>query len=115
MRSWQVSPAELEAVLQLHTGIADAAVVGVPAEDGGEVPRAYVVAAPSATLTEAAVQEFLGTRLARYKALAGGVVFVDAVPRGSSGKVLRRVLKERVHRDKTTAMVGVGKEGEAAS
>lgn len=96
-RSWQVSPSEIETVLKQHDQIADAAVAGVLRADGiTEVPRAYVVrkiGADAQALTAEAVYHFSRTRLASYKALDGGVVFVGHIPRTASGKVQRFKLK----------------------
>jgi len=96
-RSWQVSPSEIETVLKQHDQIVDAAVAGVLRADGvTEVPRAYVVrkiGAGTEALTAEAVYHFSRTRLASYKALDGGVVFVGHIPRTASGKVQRFKLK----------------------
>ena len=96
-RSWQVSPSEIETILKQHDQIADAAVAGVLRADGiTEVPRAYVVRkieADTEPLTAEAVYHFSRTRLASYKALDGGVVFVGHIPRTASGKVQRFKLK----------------------
>jgi acyl-coenzyme A synthetase/AMP-(fatty) acid ligase len=90
----------------------EAAVVGVPdaeAEEHGaaragesvahsEVPRAYVVrmaGAAGARLTADHVKQFVRDRLAPYKQLRGGVVFVDELPKNALGKILRRELRER--------------------
>jgi 4-coumarate--CoA ligase len=91
---FQVAPAELEAVLLTHPMIADAAVVGVPAEDTGEVPVAYVALRPGASVTAAEIQDFAAGQVARYKHLRE-VRFVDAIPKSAAGKILRRVLKEQ--------------------
>jgi hypothetical protein len=95
--SWQVSPAEIETILKQHDQIADAAVAGVHRADGvTEVPRAYVVRKTGSDvppLTAEAVYHFARPRLASYKALDGGVVFVDHIPRTASGKVQRFKLK----------------------
>lgn len=92
-----MSPAEIESILKQHDQIADAAVAGVYRTDGiTEVPRAYVVRklGPNApTLTAETVYHFARTRLASYKALDGGVVFVDHIPRTASGKVQRFKLR----------------------
>ena len=88
----QVAPAELEGVLLAHPAIADAAVIGTPDEEAGEVPKACVV--PSGPLTPEDVIAFVAERVAPYKKVRA-VEFVDEIPRSPSGKVLRRVLKER--------------------
>lgn len=95
VKGFQVAPAEIEETLLEHPAIADAAVVGVPDEDCGERPVAFVVCASGATLNEAAVLAHLAERLAHYKQPAS-VTFVEAVPKSASGKILRRVLRERM-------------------
>ncbi|RZT19414.1 acyl-CoA synthetase (AMP-forming)/AMP-acid ligase II [Mycobacterium sp. BK558] len=91
-KGYQVPPAELEAVLLSHPGIADAAVIGVPNADGEEVPKAYVVKQSGAELTEAEVIEFVAGQVAPYKKVRQ-VQFIDAVPKSASGKILRKDLK----------------------
>ena len=88
---FQVPPAELEALLVTHPGVADAGVVGRPDERTGERPVAFVV--PRGDLDPDALIEWAAQRSAGYKRLAD-VVVVDAVPRSSAGKILRRVLRE---------------------
>ena len=101
VRGFQVAPAELEGVLLLHPQIVDAAVIGVKGVQGQrpemECPRAYVVRRPGAEgakLTREEVKQWCRTRLAKYKALTGGVVFVDAIPKNASGKILKRILRD---------------------
>ena len=93
VKGLQVAPAELEALLQNHKKIADAAVIGVANEWLGEAPKAYVVK-KDASLGEKEVEEYVAGRVAEHKWLAGGVEFIDAIPKSPSGKILRRVLKE---------------------
>ncbi|MDT9697047.1 4-coumarate--CoA ligase family protein [Streptomyces sp. P17] len=94
-KGFQVAPAELEALLLTHPGIADAAVIGVYDDNGNEVPRAYVVRQPSATgLSEGEVMMHVAERVAPYKRIRQ-VAFIDGVPRAASGKILRRELRER--------------------
>lgn len=77
----QVAPAELESILLEREDVADAAVVGVVI-DGEELPRAYIVKTPGVRNTTAEdVSNWLSQRVARYKRLKGGVVFVDAIPK----------------------------------
>lgn len=89
----KVAPAELEALLIQHTDIVDAAVVGVADERAGEVPRAFVVRREGASLTGKQVEEFVRQRVSQHKQVAGGVQFVDAIPKAASGKILRRLLR----------------------
>jgi len=92
-KGFQVAPAELEALLLTHPGIADAAVIGVYDEDGNEVPHAFVVRHPSAPgLTEGEVMMYVAERVAPYKRVRH-VTFIDGVPRAASGKILRRELR----------------------
>jgi 4-coumarate--CoA ligase len=87
----QVAPAELEAHLLSHPDILDAAVIGVDWE-GTEAPRAYVVADRS-KISEEKIKAFVKEHMATYKQLRGGVVFIDAIPKSPSGKILRKDLR----------------------
>ncbi|OOQ89559.1 putative AMP-binding enzyme [Penicillium brasilianum] len=103
VRGFQVAPPELEAVLLSHPQIIDAAVIGItfPGADT-EYPRAYVVRRPGSQgqkLTEEGVQKYVLTRLARFKALTGGVKFVGSIARNPSGKILKRVIREEAKRE----------------
>ena len=93
VKGLQVAPAELEALLQSHEKITDAAVIGVADERLGEAPKAFVVKS-DASLKEREVEEYVAARVARHKHLAGGVEFIDAVPKSASGKILRRLLRQ---------------------
>ncbi|KAJ7647311.1 hypothetical protein FB45DRAFT_893024 [Roridomyces roridus] len=91
----QVAPAELEAVLIDHPKILDAGVIGVYDEnEATEVPRAYVVVSEQAPVSAKEIQDFVKSRLASHKQLRGGVVFVPAIPKSASGKILRKDLRE---------------------
>ena len=93
-KGFQVAPAELEALLLTHPGIADAAVIGVYDSDNNEVPHAYVVRQPTAAdLTEAEVMQYVAEHVAPYKKIRH-VDFIEGVPRAASGKILRRELRE---------------------
>ncbi len=92
-KGFQVPPAELEALLLTHPKIADAAVIGLPDEEAGEIPVGYVVLRPGVEATEDEVKEFVASQVATYKRLAK-VTFIDAVPKSASGKILRRVLRD---------------------
>jgi acyl-CoA synthetase (AMP-forming)/AMP-acid ligase II len=91
-RGYQVAPAQLEAELIAHPAVADAAVVGRPDEEAGEVPVAYV--ALRAPVESDEIMSWVGERVAPYKRLAD-VIVVDEIPRSPTGKLLRRVLVER--------------------
>jgi len=89
----QVAPAELEAVLLAHPAIADAAVIPSPDEFAGEVPIAFVVLKESVSAAE--IMEFVSERVAPYKKIRR-VEFVDHIPKSQAGKILRRLLAQRV-------------------
>lgn len=95
VKGFQVAPAEVESVLHGHPGVADCAVFGVPDPVTGEAVVATV--ATDGAVTEAELIALVGDRLASYKR-PSRVLFVPEIPRLPSGKVLRRVLKERYGR-----------------
>lgn len=96
VRGFQVAPPELEGVLLDHPEIVDCAVIGLKLHPDHESPRAYVVRKPGSDLTEEEVKSIISTKLASYKALTGGVVFVNEIPKSPSGKILKRILREQV-------------------
>ena len=91
---FQVAPAEIEAVLLSHDAVVDCAVFGVADPVAGEVPAAAVQLAAEAVIREGELEGLVADELATYKRLRH-VVVVDEVPRLPSGKVLRRVLRDR--------------------
>ncbi|PXW27754.1 UNVERIFIED_CONTAM: acyl-CoA synthetase (AMP-forming)/AMP-acid ligase II [Williamsia faeni] len=102
VKGFQVAPAEIEAVLHGHPAVRDCAVFGVSdAATGEAIIAAVTVTEPVDTdeLSELAIEltELIGDRLAKYKR-PSEVIFVSDIPRLPSGKVLRRVLKERYGR-----------------
>lgn len=97
----QVAPAELEALLLAHPKVLDAAVIGVDVP-GTEVPRAYVVA--DGGIGEQEIKDFVKGQVADYKQLRGGVVFIDAIPKSASGKILRKNLRELAKRGRVAKL-----------
>ncbi len=89
----QVPPVEIENILMGHPDIRDAAVIGEPHPEYGEVPIAYVVLKDNARLSSDAIIEYAARGLAKYKRLAK-VVFTEQIPHSPSGKILRRALKD---------------------
>ncbi|MFB8081882.1 AMP-binding protein [Streptomyces sp. NPDC056013] len=99
-KGFQVAPAELEALLLTHEGVADAAVIGVTDADGTEIPKAYVVRQAAAPcLTAEDVMAHVAARVSPYKKVRD-VEFIEAVPRAASGKILRRELRDRDREDR---------------
>jgi len=94
VRGFQVAPAEVEAVLHGHPGVADCAVFGVPDPADGEAVIAAVTPEPGLAVDPAELIALVGDALASYKR-PRRVVLTDQIPRLPSGKVLRRVLRER--------------------
>lgn len=91
---YQIAPAELEALLLSHPKIQDAAVIGVRDDEGEEIPKAFVVAAPDAGLTAEDVMAFIAGQVAPHKKVRR-VEFIDVVPKSTSGKILRKDLRAR--------------------
>ena len=123
VRGFQVAPAELEGCILDHPDVADTCVVGVPDEYSGERPLAFVVLrsdavsrmqndpAAAQAIKQAIMKVDISFHFRRslqltrwlqhvadnkvgYKRLAGGVEFVDVIPKNPSGKLLRRVLRD---------------------
>jgi fatty-acyl-CoA synthase/long-chain acyl-CoA synthetase len=99
-----IYPAEIEAVLEHHPGIADVAVIGIPSEEWGESVHAVVVTRPGTTLSQDDVTAFAREHLAGYK-IPRSVSFVGEIPRTGSGKILKRVLREPFWKDHQTRVV----------
>jgi len=91
-KGFQVAPAELEATLVAMEGITDAAVIGRPDEEAGELPIAFVVTGDPAP-DEEAIKAHIDAQLAHYKQVHE-VHFVDEIPKSASGKILRRFLRD---------------------
>jgi acyl-CoA synthetase (AMP-forming)/AMP-acid ligase II len=101
-KAYQVSPAELEDILQSHPGVLDAAVIGAPDEVVGEIPMAFVVRKESGALDAAELMQYVAARVAPYKKIRA-VEFVDQIPKSPAGKILRRVLKDRLRGQRADA------------
>ncbi|KAK2805532.1 hypothetical protein FQN50_006158 [Emmonsiellopsis sp. PD_5] len=99
VKGHQVAPAELEAHLLTHPAVADCSVIQVPDEAAGELPKAFVVKSPSAGPDDAAtirsIHKHVEVHKARHKWLKGGIEFIDVIPKSPSGKILRRMLRDR--------------------
>lgn len=106
-KGFQVTPAEIEHILVGHPDIQDAAVIGEPHPEYGEVPIAYVVVRDGACRSPEEIIEYAAEGAAKYKRLAK-VVFTERIPRSASGKILRRLLKNlSSHKNGETSKLGV--------
>ncbi|KAI4840300.1 acetyl-CoA synthetase-like protein [Aureobasidium sp. EXF-8845] len=107
-----VAPAELEDLLLGHSAIEDVAVLGIPDEVSGEAPKAFVVLKPESSANNAEEMQKVGKQLLgyvkekkiRYKWLTE-IEFVEQIPKSPSGKILRRVLKDRAKEGKVGIVV----------
>jgi 4-coumarate--CoA ligase len=102
-KGFQVAPAELEGLLLDHPKVDDAAVIGVHSDDhASELPRAYIklsAGVPANQETEKDITDCLHAKVAGHKRLRGGMRFVPEIPKSTSGKILRRILKEEAKKE----------------
>ena len=91
-KAYPIAPAELESVLLSHPLVRDAAVVPIPDDTAGQIPKAFVVGENSLDATE--LMSWVSERVAPYKKIRQ-IEFVEEIPKSASGKILRRVLMER--------------------
>ena len=92
-KGFQVPPAELEAILINHPDVADVAVIGVPDEDAGELPKAFVVPAGD-SLDHDELMAYVADKVSPQKRVRL-IEEIDAIPKAASGKILRRELRDR--------------------
>ncbi|XP_014261977.1 4-coumarate--CoA ligase 1-like [Cimex lectularius] len=95
-QGFQISPTELELALLEHKAIAEVAVIGVPHEIYGEVPKAFVVKNKGYDISENEIISLLRSEHSSYKQLRGGVEFIEQLPKSPSGKILKKKLRELV-------------------
>ncbi|CAG8447774.1 5351_t:CDS:10 [Dentiscutata erythropus] len=103
-KGFQVAPAELEAVLLTHDAVSDTAVIGYYSEEEAtELPIAYVTVKHGYEQSQALakeIQSFVGGKVAPHKKLRGGILFINKIPKSDSGKILRRLLREKLKNEK---------------
>lgn len=106
----QVAPAELEGILITHPSVEDTAVIGFYVESmATELPMAYVVPKKGVKRDEATARElidWLAKRTAKSKRLRGGIVWTDEIPKSASGKILRRLVKDKAKESGGTDAMG---------
>ncbi|KAG5319628.1 4CL3 ligase, partial [Pseudoatta argentina] len=93
VKGFQVPPAELEALLRMHPDVEEAAVIGIPHDRYGEVPKAFIMVKENKKPTEDDIKNFIKGKVSEYKQLRGGITFVDNIPKNASGKILRSKMK----------------------
>src|SRR6266566_2125964 len=93
-KGFGIAPAEIESLLMEHPSVMDAAVIGIPDDEAGELPKGFVVLRKGFDATPDEIIAFVNGKLAGYKKIHY-VEFIDAIPKVASGKILRRELKER--------------------
>ena len=91
---FNVYPQEVEAILSEHEGVSLAVVVGMPNNISGEVPKAYVIRSAGSEVSESELVKFCKERLSHYK-VPRSIEFVDSLPVSATGKILRRVLRQK--------------------
>lgn len=89
----QVAPAELESLLRCHPAVQEAAVIGVPHVFNGEVPKAFVIKKNGQNASSEDIRNFIADKVASFKKIEE-VVFVNDIPKNTSGKILRKELKK---------------------
>lgn len=91
---YQISPAELEAIIEHLDGVLACCVVGIADPIYGDLPATAIVKSPDSSLTEEAVEQAISKKVSNQKQLRGGVYFLDELPRTVSGKIRVRALRE---------------------
>ena len=91
---FNVYPQEVEAILSEHPAVNTAVVVGMPNDMSGEVPKAFIIKNGEVEVTERELVNFCKERLSHYK-VPRAIEFVEALPLSATGKILRRVLRQK--------------------
>ena len=91
-KGFQVAPAELEALFITHPKVADVAVIGIPDDEAGELPKAFITVPPGESVTLEAIQSLVSENLVSYKQIRSLEV-IDAIPKSAPGKILRKDLR----------------------
>ncbi|MEO8952955.1 MAG: class I adenylate-forming enzyme family protein [Ktedonobacteraceae bacterium] len=104
-KGFGIAPAELESLLMEHPAVMDSAVIGIPDDEAGELPKGFVVIRKGHEgVTTDEIIAFANGKLAGYKKIHS-VEFIEAIPKVASGKILRRELKE-LEKARRTAQKG---------
>jgi long-chain acyl-CoA synthetase len=90
-----IYPVEVEEVLYRHPSVSMAAVIGMPDEIKGELAKAYIVLKKGTAVTEQELISYVRSNIAKFKA-PKMVEFVDSLPQGPTGKILKRELRDKL-------------------
>jgi len=101
-----ISSIEVENALAAHPGVAEVAVVSAPDPMWGEIPVAFVVVKPNRGCTEEALHDFAAQRLAKFKLPKKYVFLTEPLPKGGTGKILKRDLREQFWQGKDRRVQG---------
>jgi fatty-acyl-CoA synthase len=101
-----ISSIEVENAIAAHPDVAEVAVVGAPEPVWGEIPVAFVVAKPGSALDEKALAAFAAQKLAKFKLPKKYVFRTEPLPKGGTGKVLKRELRETFWQEKDKRVQG---------
>jgi fatty-acyl-CoA synthase len=101
-----ISSIEVEHAIAAHPGVAEVAVVGAPDAIWGEVPVAFVVVKPGDACTEQELHDFVAQRLAKFKLPKRYVFRTEPLPKGGTGKILKRELREQFWQGKDRRVQG---------
>ena len=80
--------------MKVIPAVADVAVIGIPDDEAGELPKAFVTLKPDEEATHIEIQDFVADKVATYKQIRI-VEFIEEIPKSPSGKILRRFLRDR--------------------
>jgi fatty-acyl-CoA synthase len=105
-----ISSIEIEKVIAAHPAVYECAVIGVPHEKWGETPKAIVALRPGAEADEGAIRDHVREHLAGFK-VPTSVEFCAELPKGATGKILKRVLREPHWAGREVRVQGTGVEG----
>ena len=91
-----IYPREIEEICLKFDGVKECAVIGLKDEQNGEIPVAFVELEDNVEIKESELKKFLKSHLANYK-IPKHIYFVEELPKNATGKVLKRVLRDKIH------------------
>lgn len=94
VKGFQVPPAELETVIRTHPKVLDCAVVGIPDDISGEVPKAFLVPQKGQEIDLEEIKDYVNSKVAVFKKIKE-VQLVEEIPKNAAGKIMRKSLKEK--------------------